>query len=67
MSIKQLAMLTIGALVLWQIKVQMDKTKHVTSTASTFKDMGNGVTVDSQGQWWQGGQIIYTPKSEWLA
>ena len=67
MNMKQVALLTIGALVLWQIKVQMDKTKRANGMASAFKDLGNGVTVDSLGQWWQGGQIIYTPKSEWLA
>lgn len=67
MNIKQIVLLVVGGLVLWQIKSQMGKTAGVKATSATFKDMGNGVTVDGQGQWWQGGQIIYTPRQEWIA
>lgn len=30
-----------------------------------YTGTSSGVTIDPQGRWWFGGQIIYAPISEW--
>lgn len=57
-----LALVGMSALYWWVMKGQKQG-----ATKSTFADVGNGVTVDSLGQWWKGGQIIYAPRQEWTA
>lgn len=57
-----IALVGMSALYWWVMRGQKTASKK-----TTFADMGQGVTMDDKGNWWKGGQIIYSPRQEWTA
>jgi hypothetical protein len=42
-----------------------NKAQAATVRPNGYTGTSSGVTIDPQGRWWFGGQIIYAPVSEW--